>query len=75
MDLKTKTRYREIIKRIIQQYAVWKPSYGDIHVETTLDETNDHYELMYAGWDGPRRVHESVIQVDIRDAILRSVAD
>jgi hypothetical protein len=31
-----------------------------------FDETNDHYELMYAGWNGPYRIHGSVLHIDIR---------
>ena len=26
-----------------------------------------HYELMYAGWNGPYRIHGSVLHVDIRN--------
>jgi len=36
--------YREIIKRIITEYAALKPSYGDIEVEAIFDEAHDHYE-------------------------------
>jgi hypothetical protein len=59
--------YREIVKRIINEYAVYKPSYGDVEVETIFDEDRDHYEMVYAGWDEWRRVHGSVIHVDLRD--------
>jgi len=59
--------YREIVKRLITEYVTWKPSYGDIEVETIFDESQDHYELVYAGWNGYRRIHGAVIHVDIRD--------
>ena len=59
--------YREIVKRIIREYAALKPSYGEVAVETILDESCDHYELIYAGWHEYRRIHGSVIHVDIRD--------
>ena len=36
--------YRQIIKRIIAEYAALKPSYGDIETETIFDESHDHYE-------------------------------
>lgn len=32
-----------------------------------LDDAQGHYELMYAGWHGDRRVHGSAIHVDLRD--------
>jgi hypothetical protein len=43
------------------------PSHGDIAVETVFDEANDHYELIYAGWSGPYRIHGSAIHIDIRN--------
>ena len=59
--------YREIVKRLITQYAQIKPAVGEVEIETIFDETNDHYELMYSGWHKRRRIHGSVIHVDIRN--------
>lgn len=59
--------YREIIKRVLADYAQYKPSIGEIDVELVLDEVNDHYEMLYIGWEGPKRVHGTVIHLDIRD--------
>jgi hypothetical protein len=63
-DLK---EYRRIIREIIQQYATFKPARGDVQIETIFDEANDHYELIYAGWNGPYRIHGSVLHIDIRN--------
>lgn len=60
-------QYREIVKRIITEYAALKPSLGDVEVETIFDEANDHYELIHTGWHGFRRIYGAVIHVDIRD--------
>jgi len=59
--------YRRIIRDLIREYAKFTPARGDVQIETIFDETNDHYELMYAGWNGPYRIHGSVLHVDIRD--------
>lgn len=75
--------YRRLIRDIINKYAQFPPSHGDVEVETVFDETNDHYELMYSGWHGPQRIHGSVIHVDIRggkiwiqhDGIEEGIAD
>ena len=32
-----------------------------------IDEAQDHYELIYSGWNGPYRIHGSVLHLDIRD--------
>lgn len=59
--------YRKLIREIIQSYAQYKPSRGDVQIEVIFDEANDHYELMYSGWNGPYRIHGSVVHIDIRN--------
>ncbi|HTU90430.1 MAG TPA: XisI protein [Gemmataceae bacterium] len=58
-------RYREIVRRIIEDYASGKPSHGQIDTEAIMDRERDHYEVMHVGWDGQRRVHGSVVHIDI----------
>jgi hypothetical protein len=60
-------RYRQIIRELIQDFAKYRPSRGEVQIEVIFDEPNDHYELMYAGWNGPYRIHGSVLHLDIRD--------
>lgn len=60
------TEYAAIVRRILSEYAAFKPSVGEIAVELICDEAGGHYELMQLGWIGPRRIHGSVIHVDIR---------
>ncbi|HEY7544103.1 MAG TPA: XisI protein [Blastocatellia bacterium] len=61
------SNYREIVRRIIIEYASYKPSHGQIETEAIIDSESDHYEVMHVGWDGVRRVHGSVIHIDIID--------
>ena len=60
-------RYREIVRRLIEEYARYKPSHGEIETEAVVDLQRDHYELLHVGWDGSRRVHGTVVHIDIRD--------
>jgi hypothetical protein len=60
------TRYRKIIRDLIREYSQFKPAMGDVQIEVVFDEAQDHYELMYAGWNGIYRIHGSVLHVDIR---------
>jgi hypothetical protein len=57
--------YRQIIRRLIEEYASFKPSHGEIKTEAIVDPEKDHYEVMHIGWDGQRRVHGSVVHIDI----------
>lgn len=60
-------RYRQIVTRVIEEYARYKPSHGQIKTEAIVDCGRGHYEVMHVGWDGVRRVHGSVIHIDIID--------
>jgi hypothetical protein len=60
-------KYREIVKRIIRAYTEFDPSSGDVEAETVFDDERGHYELLYTGWEGPRRIHGSVLHIDLRD--------
>ncbi len=57
--------YRQVIRKLIQEYASYKPSHGQIETEAVIDPEKDHYEVMHVGWDGVRRVHGSVVHIDI----------
>jgi len=59
-------KYRGIIRDIISRYAKFTPAVGLVQIETVFDPSNDHYELIYAGWNGPHRIHGSVLHLDIR---------
>ena len=60
-------RYRQIVRRVIDEYAEWRPSHGEIASEAIVDPERDHYEVMHVGWDKERRIHGSVIHLDIID--------
>src|SRR5258708_4524140 len=59
------THYRQIVRRLIEEYARHKPANGEIEPEAVVDPERDHYEVIHVGWDGVRRVHGSVIHIDI----------
>lgn len=60
-------KYRSIIKQILSQYATYKPSYGDINIQTDFDTENDHYQLIAIGWDQKERVYGCSIHLDIKN--------
>ncbi|MDZ7292332.1 MAG: XisI protein [candidate division KSB1 bacterium] len=60
-------KYRSIIKRVLNAYAQYKPSYGEVETETIFDTERDHYELVHVGWHNKKRIHGSIIHVDIKD--------
>jgi len=59
------THYREILRQLIFEYASHNPANGQIETEAVIDSQRDHYEVLHIGWDGVRRVHGSVVHIDI----------
>ena len=60
-------RYRVVIKQLLSQYATYKPSYGEVEIETVFDLEQDRYLVLAIGWDGKQRVYGCSIHLDIRD--------
>jgi len=58
-------RYRELIQRVITQHAQIPSVSGEVRIETIFDAAQDHYALVYTGWDGLRRIEGEVIHIDI----------
>ncbi|MDB9517808.1 element excision factor XisI family protein [Roseofilum reptotaenium CS-1145] len=61
----TLRNYHELVRNLLLKYGQYKPSNGEIEPEVILDLERDRYELMHVGWDNQRRVHGSVIHIDI----------
>jgi hypothetical protein len=45
----TSTRERDIVKQVIQRYAQFKPSHGDIRLDTVFDDTQNRYASKASG--------------------------
>ncbi len=62
---------RAIVKRVIQKYAQFKPSHGEIYLETVFDDVQNRYALMQVGWDQGRRIRGNLIYITLRDDKVR----
>ena len=58
--------YRQIIERVLTEYAQIPYAYGDIQSQTIFDRAGDHYLLMNVGWD-QRRIHGCLVHIDMID--------
>jgi hypothetical protein len=58
---------RQIIEKILADYARIPYAYGEIERQTVFDRGRDHYLVMLVGRERGRRVHGCLIHVDIRD--------
>jgi hypothetical protein len=57
--------YRQLIEKILTEYARIPYAYGEIQIQTVFDRASDHYLLMLVGREGVRRVHGCLVHVDI----------
>jgi hypothetical protein len=64
-------RYRTVVKELLAEHARYKPSHGDIEPVIVCDEARDRYLLLDIGWDGPRRVHEAILHLQLADGTIR----
>jgi hypothetical protein len=59
--------YRTAVKRVIETYAKFRPSHGNIRLDVLFDDTHDRYALMQVGWDRGRRVRGNLIYITLQD--------
>jgi XisI protein len=62
----THTRYRQTIQNLLSERA--KHAWDErIQAQTIFDAEHDHYQLVYVGWRGSKRVYGVVLHADIID--------
>ncbi len=59
--------YREKIKQILNKYAQYKPSYGEVEIEKFFDMERDHYQILTVGWNNQKRVYGTMMHMDIKN--------
>jgi len=59
--------YRRTLRRLVNEYARYKPSHGQIEPIPVCDPKNDNYLLVHAGWDNIRRIHSTVLHLRLQD--------
>jgi hypothetical protein len=68
--METLAGYRELVQRILEEYAAIPYANGEYERELVMDREHDRYLLLTLGWEGKRRVYYPVIHIDIRDGKL-----
>ncbi len=58
--------YQQVIETTLREYASVPYAHGDIQ-KVVLDRPNNHYLLVNVGWQDDRRIHGSIIHIDIID--------
>ena len=62
-----KTQYRQIIEKMLQDYAAFLGQEEGIQQELIFDRAHDHYLLLETGWHNQKRIYGSFLHLDIID--------
>ena len=57
--------HRQLIRKILTDYAKIPYAHGNIQIETVFDSESDRYLLMIVGRDNRRRIHGHLVHIDI----------
>jgi hypothetical protein len=57
--------YRDIVEKVISEYAAIPYSYGEIERRTMFDREKDSYLLYVVGWNNRGRIHGINLHIDI----------
>ena len=60
----TRTADREVIEKVLSEYAAIPYAHGDVVTQTVFDRESDHYLLMIVGTENRRRVHGCLVHID-----------
>jgi hypothetical protein len=63
----TQSNFAPLIKNIINEYAQYQSSHGEIHSYVTFDDEHRNYALLEAGWQGDKYIHHTIIHVGFLD--------
>jgi hypothetical protein len=59
--------YRRLIRQLLQDHAQISSNKGDVETQIIVDSEHDHYQLLYVGWDGDRRIFGPILHFDIKN--------
>lgn len=60
-------QYRQIIKKILEEYADFLGNDEQVKIELVLDEKNDRYLLVESGWQNGYRIYGTLLHIDLID--------
>ncbi|MEQ8469206.1 element excision factor XisI family protein [Coleofasciculus sp. E1-EBD-02] len=63
-----KSHYREVVEKVLQDYAKFLDSDDQVQVELVFDRERDRYLLVEAGWQNGYRIYGTVLHIDLIDS-------
>ncbi len=67
--------YRETIERVINEVLQITPSTNEVQYKAIFDRDHDCYAMIAVGWEGPQRVLDIIIYLEIINGKIWLQAD
>jgi hypothetical protein len=61
------TRYRDILTNVVHEYARFGTGPDGVETYPVIDHERGTYVTQMSGWDRHRRIHGSIIHLDLRN--------
>ncbi len=67
-------KYRQIIQEVLTEFArprrLGEEKADEFETQVIFDTKNDHYQVLFIGWEGYKRTFGSPIHIDIKNGKL-----
>lgn len=61
------TEYKQVVRQLLSRYSQGYALDDDIETQLLFDDEHSHYQWMDVGWQGSKRVYQSIMHFDIQD--------
>lgn len=61
-----KLNYQQIIIDLLKTHLNAQKDTDSVEAQLAIDTTNDHYQLLFIGWQGEKRIYGCPIHIDIK---------
>ncbi len=66
----TEDRVKEIVKKLIEYYASFEISYGEVSYQKLSDDNRGIYQLKAIGWHGKRRIYGLILDLEVKKGLV-----
>jgi hypothetical protein len=62
-----KLNYQQIIIDILKEHLHYQKDTESVEAQLAIDPVNHHYQILYIGWQGEKRIYGCPIHIDLKN--------
>jgi hypothetical protein len=66
----TPEQFEQVVLTIFSDLTPPGAKLNDLEYQQIIDRPQQRYQLLVTGWEGMRRIHEIVAQIDVKDGLV-----